>query len=204
MFWDNVACVYDIFAYFINKKANKELCLNIKKLISKEDNVLECACGTGLLTNVIAQSCNELVATDFSKKMLKKAKKKCSKYPNVQFFFADILNLNYENNYFDVVVAANVIHLLDNPFQGLCELERVCKKGGKIIIPTYINKKQNGKNDVFSKTLGKAGVDFKHEFTFNSYKEFFLKAGYKNVEYILCQGKIPCLIAIIKKEKIYD
>ena len=26
MFWDNVACVYDVFANVINRKTNEELC----------------------------------------------------------------------------------------------------------------------------------------------------------------------------------
>ena len=41
---------------------------------------------------------------------------------------------------FDKVIAANVIHLLDEPFKALAELDRVCKPGGQIIIPTYINR----------------------------------------------------------------
>ncbi len=41
---------------------------------------------------------------------------------------------------FDVVIAANVIHLLDDPYKALSELDRVCRPGGKLIIPTYVNK----------------------------------------------------------------
>ena len=54
MFWDNVACVYDVFANVINRKTNEELCSVVKNLILPEYEVLECACGTGLLTGVIA------------------------------------------------------------------------------------------------------------------------------------------------------
>ena len=49
MFWDNVAWVYDIFADGINRKANRKLCKVVAGLISPTDDVLECACGTGLL-----------------------------------------------------------------------------------------------------------------------------------------------------------
>ena len=41
MFWDNVACVYDIFANIINRKANKALCAAVERLISPDDDVLE-------------------------------------------------------------------------------------------------------------------------------------------------------------------
>ena len=33
MFWDNVACVYDVFANVINRKTNEELCSVVKNLI---------------------------------------------------------------------------------------------------------------------------------------------------------------------------
>lgn len=33
-------------------------------------------------------------------------------------------------------MAANVIHLLDEPLKALVELNRVCKDGGMIILPT--------------------------------------------------------------------
>ena len=53
MFWDNVAWLYDIFADGINRKANRALCAAVGELISPADDVLECACGTGLLSGVI-------------------------------------------------------------------------------------------------------------------------------------------------------
>lgn len=71
MFWDNVAWVYDIFANVINRKANRALCAAVAALIRPEDKVLECACGTGLLSGVIAGRCRSLVATDFSENMLR-------------------------------------------------------------------------------------------------------------------------------------
>ena len=85
MFWDNVAWVYDIFANIINRKANRALCAAVEGLIAPSDDVLECACGTGLLTGVIAPRCKSLLATDFSAKMLKRAEKKYGKYDNVRF-----------------------------------------------------------------------------------------------------------------------
>jgi hypothetical protein len=47
--------------------------------------------------------------------------------------------------------------------------------------------------------VGKAGADFKRQFTYDSYKEFIEDAGYKNVEYSLIEGKIPCAVAVITK-----
>ena len=201
MFWDNVAWVYDIFANIINRKANKALCTAVAELISPSDDVLECACGTGLLTGVIAPRCKSLIATDFSAKMLKRAEKKYGKYGNVRFEQADILRLSYPDGHFDTVAAANVIHLLDEPYQALHELERICKPGGRIIIPTYMNQTDKGRTNGVSDAIGKAGADFKREFTLDTYRQFFADAGYPDAGYILCEGRIPCAVAILTKSE---
>jgi len=199
MFWDHVAGVYDIFTNIINRKTHKGLCARVAEEISATDEVLECACGTGLLSGVIARKCKRLVATDFSPKMLKKAGKKYRSYTNIEFKEGNILQIEYPDEHFDIVVAANVIHLLDEPYKALAELDRVCRKGGKIILPTYMNKNEKGKTSQFANVVGKAGADFKRQFTFDTYKQFIKEAGYTNVDYSWIDGKIPCAVAVIKK-----
>ena len=201
MFWDNVAWVYDVFANVINRKANRALCTAVEGLIAPEDEVLECACGTGLLTGVMAPRCKSPVATDFSEKMLKRAEKKYGKFANLTFEQADITRLAYPDECFDVVVAANVIHLLDRPYQALQELDRVCKPGGRLIIPTYMNQTDKGETNKVSDAIGKAGADFKREFTLETYKRFFADAGYMDASYIMCRGRIPCAVAILRKSE---
>ena len=201
MFWDNVAWVYDVFANVINRKANRALCTAVEGLIAPEDEVLECACGTGLLTGVMAPRCKSLVATDFSEKMLKRAEKKYGKFANLTFEQADITKLAYPDERFDVVVAANVIHLLDKPYQALQELDRVCKPGGRLIIPTYMNQTDKGETNKVSGAIGKAGANFKREFTLETYKRFFADAGYTDASYIMCKGRIPCAVAILRKSE---
>jgi ubiquinone/menaquinone biosynthesis C-methylase UbiE len=72
MFWDQVAGVYDIFVNVINRKTHQKLKEIVSDLIGEQDSVLECACGTGFLSAVIAQKCRKLTATDYSLKMQKK------------------------------------------------------------------------------------------------------------------------------------
>jgi ubiquinone/menaquinone biosynthesis C-methylase UbiE len=118
---------------------------------------------------------------------------------NITYAQADITALNFEGGSFEKVVAANVIHLLDNPLTALCELNRVCKNGGMLIIPTYMNKDGKGKTSGFAGAVGKAGADFKRQFTVESYKQFFLDAGYPDVKISLADGRIPCAIAVMRK-----
>lgn len=199
MFWDNVAGVYDVFVNVINRKTHQKLKKIVSSLIEPGDTVLECACGTGLLSAVIAQKCRQLTATDFSEKMLKKAEKNCRAFRNITYAPADITALPFADGSFDKVVAGNVIHLLDNPMTALGELNRVCKDGGMLIIPTYMNKDDKGKTNGFSDAAQKAGADFKREFTMESYRQFFLDAGYPDVEASLADGRIPCAVAVMRK-----
>ena len=65
MFWDNVAGIYDIFVNVINRKTHNALKEIISGLMESGDSVLECACGTGMLTAVIAGRCAHVTATDY-------------------------------------------------------------------------------------------------------------------------------------------
>ena len=201
MFWDRVAGVYDIFVNIINRKTHDSLRKIVSERIGPDDKVLECACGTGLLTSVIAQKCREITATDFSRRMLEKAEKNCSGYSNVSFEPADITSLPFPDNSFDKVVAGNVIHLLDDPLLALRELDRVCRPGGLLIIPTYMNKNSKGDASAFASAVGKAGADFKRQFTTDSYRQFFVDAGYRDVTVETAEGRIPCAVAVMKKHR---
>jgi len=199
MFWDRVAGVYDIFVNIINAKTHRALKKTVSHCISSGEEALECACGTGLLTSVIAEKCAHLTATDFSRKMLDKAKKNCAAYGNITFEQADITSLPYPDSSFDKVVAGNVIHLLDDPLKALSELDRVCRPNGTLIIPTYMNKDRNGSQSAFASAVGKAGANFKRQFTTDSYRQFFADAGYTDITVEVADGRIPCAVAIIKK-----
>ncbi len=199
MFWDRVAGVYDIFVNIINGKTHRALRQIVSSLIQPGDTVLECACGTGLLSAAIAPKCRALTATDFAPNMLKRAGKNCAAFTNVTFRQADILSLDFPDSAFDKVVAGNVIHLLDEPLKALGELNRVCRPGGMMIIPTYINKDEKGNTSGFASVVGKAGADFKRQFTMESYRQFFLDAGYRDVQVMLAEGRIPCAVAVMTK-----
>lgn len=199
MFWDKVSAFYDLFEILYNGKVYWGLGKKVAEEIEKDDIVLECACGTGAISQYIAPKCKQLIATDFSEGMLKRTSRKCRRYKNVKIKRADMTQLKYRDNRFDKVVAGNVIHLLDNPHTAIKELERVCKAGGKIIIPTYINA-SDATNKKAVRLLEAAGADFKRQFDINSYRKFFESAGYEKVEYHIIQGRMPCAVAIIVKQ----
>ena len=194
MFWDRVAPLYDFFENTFNRGVYDGTGVAVAQLVGLEDEVLECACGTGAISTFLAPMCKKLVATDFSEGMLKQARKKLAKYRNVTVERADITKLHYADDSFDVVIAGNVIHLLPDPGAAMQELERVVRPGGTIVVPTYV-KRRPSKQGIIPKILLRLGVDFKEQFDVDSYQAFFEKLGYRNVTYILIDGRIPCVIA---------
>lgn len=199
MFWDRVAWIYDLFENVYNGKVYRGTGKAVANEIAAGDRVLECACGTGAISIYLAPCCDHLTATDYSNGMLKQTRKKLRRFNNVEVKTADITALEFESGSFDKVVAGNVIHLLDDPLAALRELFRVCKPGGKVIIPTYINIYKQ-KPSKLVKLFEKAGANFKRQFDLQSYRDFFENAGYTNTKYLCVEGKMPCAIAVITKE----
>ncbi len=198
MFWDNVSGVYDLFETVYNGKVYWGLGQKVAEEIEPEDVVLECACGTGAISTYIAPKCRKLIATDFSAGMLRQTARKCRAFDNVKVRRADMTHLRCRDNRFDKVVAGNVIHLLDDPRAVLKELERVCKPGGKMIVPTYINASE-GVNKSAVRLLEMAGANFKRQYDLPSYRQFFADAGYENVAFLVVDGRMPCAVAVVTK-----
>ena len=63
-----------------------------------------------------------------------------------------------------------------------------------------MNKGNKGKTNGFASAVGKAGADFKRQFTPESYRQFFLDAGYKDVIVTIAEGHIPCAVAVMSKK----
>ena len=199
MFWNKISPVYDIFENVYNRKVYKGTGIKVAEFIDESDNVLECACGTGAITEEIAKKAQKVLATDFAEGMLKRASKKCRKYGNVSFRQEDITDIKSADSSFDKAVAGNVIHLLPEPEKALNELLRVVRPGGKVIIPTYINMARDSSGFAV-KFIEKLGAEFKRQFDIDSYKKFFEDKGFKDVEFYVVDGRMPCAIAVITKK----
>ena len=190
----------DLVQNIYNKSVYQSTGESVAKYIKNSDRVLECACGTGAISIFIAPVCKELIVSDYSVGMLKQAKKKLKNYDNIDYRRVDITDIEAEDNSFDVVVAGNVIHLLPDLQRAMNELTRVCKDGGRLVIPTYINGDE-GTNKLAVKFLEKLGANFKRQFDSESYEKFFSEMGYEDVAYEVVRGRMSCDIAIIDVKK---
>lgn len=107
---------------------------SIKKLIdlckiTKESYVLDVGCGTGKTALYLAEKIGcRVIAVDISKNMLKHAKEK-TKGLTIEFFLADVHNLQFKDNQFDVVIGESITAFVDKP-KAISEYIRVLKPEG--------------------------------------------------------------------------
>lgn len=174
-FWDKTSGIYDIFTS-LNRSGYRRIIRLAADELGPGDRVLELAAGTGVLTLGLASHCKTLVATDFSRDMLRKIK---SKNPpaNVLLRFADAQNLKYSSESFDTVVIGNALHIVPDPRAVLGEIYRVLKPGGKLIAPTYM-RKNSGIEKFFAAAGERIGFKTYTNLTPDNYKEFVRRGGF--------------------------
>lgn len=92
------------------------------------NKILEVGCGPGTfwldVINTIPRDC-EISLTDFSAGMIETAKKNLLTLPQFHFEIADIDQLTYANQSFDVVLAHFMIYHANQPQVALSEIKRV-------------------------------------------------------------------------------
>ncbi len=173
-FWERVAFIYTGFMKR-NSMAYDELCLRIQKHLTQTDSILELACGTGQLTYRLAKAVKMWTATDFSAKMVEEAKKQ-GKGTNIKFEVADATALIYEDEFFDVVVIANALHIMPDPDKALSEISRVLKQGGLLIAPTFVYDGNYNKRLIW--IMEKVGFHTFHKWKSGELKDFVSSHGF--------------------------
>ena len=96
-----------------------------------EGRVLEIGAGNGEHIRAISGNIASYYATDIRVDSLKK---NLSDFDNVIVETQDVMNLSYDDNFFDRVIVTCVLVHLDNPVIALEEINRVVKPGGYISI----------------------------------------------------------------------
>jgi len=96
-----------------------------------KSKVLEVGCASGALTAYIAKSGCIPTGIDSSNKMIELAKIKNS---GIDFLVANVMDLSFDTDFFDAVIAASLINIVPDKSKAIYELSRTCKKDGMITI----------------------------------------------------------------------
>ncbi len=106
--------------------------------IDKGGNVLDCATGTGDLAIDFMRKVGEggsVTGLDFCREMIEIAGPKAGeKGLDIDFIVGDVMALPFDDDTYDVASISFGIRNVDSPLQGLTEMARVVKPGGKVIV----------------------------------------------------------------------
>lgn len=194
-FLDKIAGIYD-FAESLNPKSYRAMLEGIKAVVPEGANVLDCAAGTGELSIAAAEKAGRVLCTDMSLPMLERARKKSAKkgIKNISFGERDILDLPDADNTYDIAVAGNVLHLLEEPEKAVRELCRVTKQGGRVILPTFMAKNSNPLIKIYT-LLGYRAFS---SYTVGSYLKMLESCSCGRVKVTKINGLIPVAFGVLK------
>ena len=198
-FWDRFAKLYDM-AEILNGKVYRNMVSTTERLIERGSFVLDVAAGTGELSFAAAKNAKKVVCTDLSMKMLEVAGRKAKKkgIENVDFETRNIFELKDDDETYDVVIAGNVLHLIENPEKAIDELWRVTKKGGRLLLPTFMNCKKS----FLLKIYMKLGFNPVSDYSKESYLKMLLGCKKGRVRAKDIDGLIGICYAVIEKPLI--
>ena len=199
-FWDKIAGLYDL-AEFTNARVNAAARKRVGELVPAGASVLDCAAGTGEFSLAAARRAGSVLCTDQSLPMLEKARKKAEKrgLANITFARRDITALPDPDGAFDVVIAGNVLHLLNDPEPAVRELWRVTAPVGRLILPTYLQGKVGAAYGTMIKIYQGVGFHYEHAFTPETYREFLERLALAPVELEVVDGHVAEGIAVLEK-----
>ncbi|MCL4429245.1 MAG: methyltransferase domain-containing protein [Chloroflexi bacterium] len=129
---------YNVTAEMYDERYSEEQRRKYKKALENVEvackAVLDVGCGSGLFFQEIAAEAAMVVGVDVSHNLLLKAKKHAGNLPNVFVLQADADHLPFRDRAFDDVFSFTVLQNMPKPSATLCELKRVAKFDGEIVV----------------------------------------------------------------------
>lgn len=135
--FDNIAPAYDrlnhLLSFDIDKLWRRKAIQKLRHL--HPERILDVATGTGDFAIQTYKHIHptEMVAIDISEGMLQQARAKAEGL-GISFRRADCMELPFADGCFDVVTVAFGVRNFEHLDQGLCEMQRVLRKDGRLLV----------------------------------------------------------------------
>jgi ubiquinone/menaquinone biosynthesis C-methylase UbiE len=197
-FWDFCAPFYD-FVQRNNVQAYSQMLKAVREFVPQDASVLDVAAGTGSISLAVADKAERVLCTDLSERMLRVARRKAAKREakNITFAVRSIFDLGEAGASFDVVVAGQVLHLIDSPEKAAMELRRVAKS--TVILPITLTKNLRSGAKLKIKLFKLLGFAPKLEFDADSYASFMDAIGFGGSKFVKVDGEMPMRVAVWRK-----
>ena len=219
-----IARRYDFLNHFLSVNTDKRWRRLVRKkledvLVREDASILDVACGTGDLSVELQKNARaRIIGTDFCRPMLTVAFDKNEKNAiEIPYVEADGMNLSFADASFDAVTIAFGLRNFSNWQDGLRELRRVTKKGGRLVILEFSSPVVPGFKQIFNLYFTRilprvggavSGSRGAYEYLPDSVSRFpdqkgltemMRKTGFDQVEYKNLTGGIAAIHSGIKK-----
>jgi len=164
----------------------------VREGLADAGSVIEVGAGTGRISQVIAPSLDQFVATDFAAPMLAILRRRLKEAGcfNIDCILADLHRLPFAPGRFDAVVAGNVLHVVPDVGIALDSLIRVLRPGGKLIVPTFCHGETRF-SSLISRLLTRLGQPVYHRFKGVELTRTLVDSGFQCLRAEIIAGPIP-------------
>lgn len=159
-FWNRASRDFDSKVYCKYKESYDKLVSLATKYLHLDDNVLDYACGTGVMSIELSGSVKRIIAIDISDQMIEKAKRKAieKNIPNVEFHVQNIFDSSLKPGSFSVILAFNILHFFKDQSSVLTRMNQLLKEDGLLISETGCFKEKLSFNVLLVKMLSKINL----------------------------------------------
>ena len=212
-----IAGRYDLLNHLlsgnVDKRWRREVARSLRPSLVGEARVLDVACGTGDLSLVLSRAgAGRVVGLDFCRPMLEIARRKAAEGPRaIPFVEGDALRLPFADETFDAATIAFGLRNLAGVSEGLKELRRILRAGGRLAVLEFSSPVVPGFSALFRFYFGRvlprvggwvSGSRGAYEYLPDSVSRFpdqkrlamlMREAGFENVGYRNLTGGIAAL-----------
>jgi len=192
-FWDRAAKRFEGQMNEDEKAAIATLDLT-RKYLQSSDIVLDFACAAGKYALEIAPQVKEVWGIDISGEMINAAKRNATDrdIANVQFMQTEINDPRLEDETFDVVLAYNILHLVEDPPRVMAKIRELLRPKGIFISVTPCLGAGGSIQTAFIKLMSLLGFVPKiHSFKSNEVEEMITNAHFDLLETLVLSDEIP-------------